>query len=1011
MMVCGVLGKFSRTEVDNAYPRQRLFANLDQANTPLIWIEGAAASGKTTLVSSYIQFLDLPCVWYCCDTGDSQPETFFSLYRHCLTARWPELKNTLPFLTPEYAFGLRVFARRYFGTLFEFAPAPLVLVFDNIQDLPEDAPLLRSLRAGLEWIPRGVRVFFISRSAPPPVLSRLLFTPGMTRIDDGQLRLTMEEAAGIAARLGNAPARDVLAECLRTVQGWTGGFLLLLETMRMAKRSGALSLNPHQTIFDFFAGELFNGLPTDTRNLLLKTAMLPCVTPDIARELTGLTDAREILHDLARGNLFTQLRPGPEFSYHDLFKTFLQERAEKHFSSEELAALRKSAAVLFMQVGDLESAIALGMQAGDWECAGHVIVELAPSLLEQGRGALLEDWLRALPAGVVSSAPWLSYWLGMSLAYRAPEEAHGHFSTAHGLFVQHEQWPGAFLAWAGAVESLAYSYTVSGSFARWRELLGMNLRAAGGYPDSALEVRTSCAMVHAMVMDGWSSENDVAQWVERILAHPADRHDLISPRMQAIYQFAIFLTWKGSWDKAWKLHAEIEELTSAPDTPPMARISTLLLKSLLSSFACLTDTCIGSVEKGLEIAAHTGMRVQDHFLLAQAVGTCLETGAPEKVDGFLNRLDQLVEHMRPWDRSLYHLLHARRHLIRGEFHSARERLSLAQALAERVGHPFAISLQQPLAALISHHLGDAEAADALLDKGLRLARKSGYRTTAYMNMYMAAGLGLLRGDRQTALDCLERALPQGRGCGMYSSQADSPGLAARLYALALDWEIEPDYVRECIKRRMLRPPQEARALEHWPWAVKVRTLGGFSVHHEERLLPRSSKTPKKLLEMLQILLAHAGNAVTPTELMDRLWPEALGDTAEHSLKNAVHRLRKLLGHGSAVLHEYSGVAMNQEVCWVDFQALLLTAEEISRTCSEPCPDERMARRIALLAKRAASLHRGPYLPRLDDARDDRTRSLREKLEHEYRAGLDQAASWLRQSAWPGLAAQVEALLH
>ncbi len=1005
MMTSGVLGKFNRTAADNAYPRQRLFTLLDQEDTSLVWIEGAAASGKTTLTSSYITSRGLPCVWYSLDAGDGHPETFFSLYRQCLGRRWPQLENKLPFLTPEYAFGLTVFAKRYFGTLFEFAPAPLAMVFDNVQELPEDAPLLHLLRAGLEWIPKGMRIFFISRSAPPPVLSRLLFTPGMTRIDDAQLRLTMEEAAGIAAGSGMTLGQEVLADSLRTVQGWTGGFLLLLQTMRMSGNSGVLSISPSHAIFDFFAGELFQGLPDDTQHLLLTTAMLPCVTPDIASQLTGLPQAREILHDLARGNLFTQLRPGPEFSYHDLFKTFLQERAEKHFSSEELAALRKSAAVLFMQAGDLESAIALGMQAGDWECAGHVIVELAPSLLEQGRGALLEDWLRALPAGVVSSAPWLSYWLGMSLAYRMPEEAHGHFSTAHGLFVQHEQWPGAFLAWAGAVESLAYSYAVSGSFARWRELLGMNLRAAGGYPDSALEVRTSCAMVHAMVMDGWSSENDVAQWVERILAHPADRHDLISPRMQAIYQFAIFLTWKGNWDRAWKLHAEIEELTSAPDTPPMARISTLLLKSLLSSFACLTDTCIGSVEKGLEIAAHTGVRVQDHFLLAQAVGTCLETGAPEKADGFLNRLDQLVEHMRPWDRSLYHLLHARRHLIRGEFHSARERLSLAQALAERVGHPFAISLQQPLAALISHHLGDAEAADALLDKGLRLARKSGYRTTAYTNIYVAAGLGLLRGDRQTALDCLERALPQGRGCGMYSSQADSPGLAARLYALALDWEIEPDYVRECIKRRMLRPPQEARALEHWPWAVKVRTLGGFSVHHEERLLPRSSKTPKKLLEMLQILLAHAGNAVTPTELMDRLWPEALGDTAEHSLKNAVHRLRKLLGHGSAVLHEYSGVALNQEVCWVDFQALQLTAEEISRACSEPCPDERMARRIAFLAKRAASLYKGPYLPLEKGAR---TRSLREKLEHVHRECLAQAVSCLHGSRWPDLAAEVGA---
>lgn len=1009
-MTSGVLGKFNRTAADNAYPRQRLFTLLDQADASLVWIEGAAASGKTTLTSSYITSRGLPCVWYSLDAGDGHPETFFSLYRQCLGRHWPQLESKLPFLTPEYAFGLPVFAKRYFGTLFEFAPTPLVLVFDNIQDLPEEASLLHSLRAGLEWIPRGVRVFFISRSAPPPVLSRLLLTPGMTRIDDAQLRLTLEEAAGIAANSGMPLGQEVLADSLRIVQGWTGGFLLLLQSMRMSDSSGALSINPPHAIFDFFAGELFQGLPDDTQHLLLKTAMLPCVTPDIASQLTGLTQAWEILHDLARGNLFTQLRPGPEFSYHDLFKAFLQERAEKHFTSEELAALRKTAAVLFMQAGDLESAIVLGMQAGDWECAGHVIMELAPSLLEQGRGALLEDWLRGLPVEVIRAAPWLSYWLGMSLAYRAPEEAHGHFSTAHGLFVQHEQWHGAFLAWAGAVESLAYSYTVSGSFARWRDQLQKNLLAAGGYPDNALEVRTCCAMVHAMVMDGWSSEEDVEQWVQRVLTSTSDTKELIGARMQTIYQFALFLTWKGNWDRAWKLCAEFEGLTSAPDSPPMARISALLLKSLLSSFASHIDTCIESVERGLEIAEHTGVHVQDHFLLCQAAGTVLGSGHPEDAEVFLGGLEQLQERMQPWDRSLYHQLLARGHLIRGEYQSARECNAVAVALAEHVGHPFAISFLQPCTALIAHFLGDAEAADEFLDKGQRLAQASGYRTVVYMNTFTRAGLEMLRANTPAAVNHLEQALPLGKACGMYAHPTDTPQLAARLHALALDWGVETEYARECVKRRRLLPCPEARALEDWPWPVKILTMGGFSIFLQDRPLPASAKTPKKLLYLLQSLLTQPGCSANTTELMDSIWPDAEGDAAEQSLKNAVHRLRKLLGHNAAILLEHPRVTLNSDICWVDFQALLLTAEEISRTCNEPCPDERMARRIALLAKRAASLHRGPYLPRLDDARDDRTRSLREKLEHEYRAGLDQAASWLRQSAWPGLAARVKAFV-
>ena len=52
--------------------RQRLFDLLDAKQTlPVIWIAGPPGSGKTTLVKSYIEHLDQPCLWYQVDAGDA----------------------------------------------------------------------------------------------------------------------------------------------------------------------------------------------------------------------------------------------------------------------------------------------------------------------------------------------------------------------------------------------------------------------------------------------------------------------------------------------------------------------------------------------------------------------------------------------------------------------------------------------------------------------------------------------------------------------------------------------------------------------------------------------------------------------------------------------------------------------------------------------------------------------------------------------------------------------------
>ncbi|PWB65642.1 MAG: hypothetical protein C3F14_05265 [Deltaproteobacteria bacterium] len=178
----------------------------------------------------------------------------------------------------------------------------------------------------------------------------------------------------------------------------------------------------------------------------------------------------------------------------------------------------------------------------------------------------------------------------------------------------------------------------------------------------------------------------------------------------------------------------------------------------------------------------------------------------------------------------------------------------------------------------------------------------------------------------------------------------------KVAAMAFKEGIEVDYVKELIRRNRLAPGPANPDLEHWPWPVKVYTLGRFGLLVDEQPLEHGRKVQQKPLALLKALIALGGRGVSEGRLVELLWPDADGDLAHHSFEVALSRLRKLLGNEDALVLKEGRLSLSNRQCWVDAWAFerFLGQAETARKAGKGTEAIR-------LFEKASSLYKGPFL--------------------------------------------------
>ncbi len=162
------IAKITRPKITGVLPRKRLFGIFDgYRKNKTAWVTGPPSSGKTTLVSIYLEARKLSSLWYQVDKGDGDVATFFHYMGLAAHKASPRRHKPLPPLSAEYLQGISAFTKRYFENLYSRLKPPFVVVFDNYHEAPAESLFHEIIRYSFSTIPAGISVILISRNDPP----------------------------------------------------------------------------------------------------------------------------------------------------------------------------------------------------------------------------------------------------------------------------------------------------------------------------------------------------------------------------------------------------------------------------------------------------------------------------------------------------------------------------------------------------------------------------------------------------------------------------------------------------------------------------------------------------------------------------------------------------------------------------------------------------------------------------------------------------------------------------
>lgn len=356
----------------NYIRREALFHKLEQIGAHKVTlIKGAAASGKTTLLTSFFcENNAMPHKWL---TLDKELDDALVFWRYFCAAvlgdnaglaaifdALIEQNDICALLTP-------VLNALDTG-------GDIAVVLDDFHTISNET-LLNSVEYFIKNAPENVHFVIVSRLEPPLYFGDLAVSGQLLSLAEVDLKFTADESAAfLAYTLGQSRTESEQTRMSSQAEGWVGG----LQLLALASEGSAAALQEFKAMgryaVEYLQKEILSALPEGLRHFMIKTSMLQSFGAAACNGILHIQNSEALIQSAIDRNLFIVTVGGESFRYHNLFGEFLNLRFAA-LPLEERRAFHNSAALYYEFHGDLEQSIRHFLINDDYDNVVRIVKE------------------------------------------------------------------------------------------------------------------------------------------------------------------------------------------------------------------------------------------------------------------------------------------------------------------------------------------------------------------------------------------------------------------------------------------------------------------------------------------------------------------------------------------------------------------------------------------------------------------------------------------------------------
>ena len=391
--------------------RPRLGDLANRTRPALTLVSAPAGFGKTTLVADWFAS-ERTTAWLSLDSRDDDPQRFWTYVLAALATVTADLSDDTAALLQE---GQPASLETVVATLIndlETASQDIVLVLDDYHVI-NNPEIHDSVAFLLAHLPPQISLVITTRADPPLPLASLRARGDLLEVRAADLRFTAEEAAEY---LNGAMELTLSEDDVNVLEARTEGWIaaLQLAALSMQGRRDPTAFigefaGDDRFILDYLADEVLEHQTARIRDFLLDTSILSRLSGPLCAAVTGHGDAKTILDELYRSNMFLVALDDRRtwYRYHHLFGDVVRARLLDE-RPDRAAELHRRASDWYADNAEPHEAIDHALAGDDPERAARLIELAAPAMQRARHESQLRSWLEALPAEIFHDRPVLA---------------------------------------------------------------------------------------------------------------------------------------------------------------------------------------------------------------------------------------------------------------------------------------------------------------------------------------------------------------------------------------------------------------------------------------------------------------------------------------------------------------------------------------------------------------------------------------------------------------------------